>query len=287
MDEQLLQRLTQRQKPNLVEVAGNFAKNLVKPELAAKENDQDLVSKLRYKMLENEATRDPLNDQLKRSQITALDAMSTDTPPDGFIRAGGKIVQDPNHLNALDQQKLDDSKNAEINAAESLRSSAQENLKTIQDVKKGAKYFGPLGNMPSIAAPSSLFGEYGPRKKWETNVDRLLSQKVIDVMAEMKRQSKTGASGFGALSQKELDVLQQASTALKKDLLPDDAMYYLNEMEKIHQKVLNDSGNQQNQDPFNAMKPSGSPSFVNQQEQQPVVVQNNKPDYKSKYGLRA
>ena len=107
----------------------------------------------------------------------------------------------------------------------------------IQKGKEGSQNFGPLGNLPTIAAPSSLVGEYGSRKEWETNINKLLSQKVLDIISEMKRVSKTGATGFGQLSEKEGAILQQASTALQKDLLPEQALYYLNEMEKIHKKV--------------------------------------------------
>ena len=124
---------------------------------------------------------------------------------------------------------------------ESLRTSAEENLKTIGEVKKGLKYFGPMGNVPSEVAPSTIAtfgGDYGPRKNWESNVNKLLSQKVLDVMTAMKKASKTGATGFGNLSNKELGILQNASTALNKGLTPDDAARYLNDIEIIHRKVL-------------------------------------------------
>jgi hypothetical protein len=45
-------------------------------------------------------------------------------------------------------------------------------------------------------------------------LERLTSQLVIGLMSEMKSQSRTGATGFGALSEKELAVLQNAATKL-------------------------------------------------------------------------
>jgi hypothetical protein len=45
-------------------------------------------------------------------------------------------------------------------------------------------------------------------------IDRLQSRLTIDLLGEMKRQSRTGASGFGALSEKELAVLQSAAARL-------------------------------------------------------------------------
>ena len=60
-------------------------------------------------------------------------------------------------------------------------------------------------------------------------------------MSEMKRVSKTGATGFGQLSEKELAVLQNASTALSSDLSPEDALELLDEMERIQKKFLSGS----------------------------------------------
>jgi hypothetical protein len=160
-------------------------------------------------------------------------------PTPGFVVVGGKVQKDPDYINVMDQRKIYAEKAASAYKEEVLRDSAQQNLNAITEAKKGAKYFGPMGNVPTIFSPSTLQGEYGPRQKWESNVNKLLSQKVIDVMGEMKRVSKTGATGFGQLSEKELEVLKSASTALNRGLTPEDAMGYLDEMEKIHRKVLN------------------------------------------------
>lgn len=48
----------------------------------------------------------------------------------------------------------------------------------------------------------------------KARIDRLQSRLTIDLLGEMKRQSRTGASGFGALSEKELGVLQNAAARL-------------------------------------------------------------------------
>ena len=130
-------------------------------------------------------------------------------------------------------------------AEDNLRESTQGMLNTVGEVKKGKEFFGPLGNLPTIAAPSSLVGKYGERKNWEVNVEKLLSQKIVDLMAEMKNVSKTGATGFGQLNEKELMVLQNASTALKRDLNPADAERYLNDIERLYQKVLNNRAGSQ------------------------------------------
>ncbi len=48
----------------------------------------------------------------------------------------------------------------------------------------------------------------------KARIDRLQSRLTVDLLGEMKRQSRTGASGFGALSEKELMVLQNAAARL-------------------------------------------------------------------------
>lgn len=133
------------------------------------------------------------------------------------------------------RQKAEATKRVDENRDEMLRSSAEDNLKTIEEVKKGKKYFGPLGELPSVPV---LTGDYNERKNWEVNVNKLLSQKVVDLMNSMKSASRTGATGFGQLNKSELDLLKNASTALKRSLAPEDAMRYLNDIEQIHRKVL-------------------------------------------------
>jgi hypothetical protein len=48
-----------------------------------------------------------------------------------------------------------------------------------------------------------------------SQIDRLVGLLDINKLREMKAQSKTGASGFGALSERELSVLENAASTLK------------------------------------------------------------------------
>src|SRR3990167_3225683 len=183
---------------------------------------------------------DPTIRQLRQAEIDALGK----EPPKGFVRVGKQTLADPDYINPIEQQKLDEAERVKTAEEESIRSTAEQNISSIQKAKEGSRFFGPLGKIPTISAPSSLFGEYGSRKEWENNINQLLSQKVVDLIAEMKRVSKTGATGFGQLSEKEGAILREASTALSKDLPPEQAVYYLNEMEKINKKILGENQSQ-------------------------------------------
>lgn len=212
---------------------------------------QDIQSRI----ADRGGAEDPLDRELKQARIKAINAGLD-------IDEAGNVRKAPAILNERQQFELDDKERQRQYAEDSLKESAQENINTIQEAKKGIKYFGPLGNIPTIAAPSTLFslgGDYGNRRRWEANVNKLLSQKVIDVMSEMKRASATGSTGFGQLSNKELGVLQQASTALKKDLTPEDANYFLNELERIHKKVVGVSGDDNFKNPFSNLSRGRQP----------------------------
>ncbi len=118
-----------------------------------------------------------------------------------------------------------------------IRDSAQDSLNTISEIEKGTGHFGLFGQLPSIPGT--------PRYTWETNINKLLSGKMIDLMTKMKEASKTGATGFGQLSEKEGQILREASTALKRGLAPEKAQEYLNNMKVMLQKVI--EGRQQPQ----------------------------------------
>lgn len=186
---------------------------------------------------------DPTVRQLRQAEIDSL----SKPPGEGLIRVGKQVMADPTYVKPKEQAEMDETERVRQSETESIRGTAEKNLQSIQKAKEGSEFFGPLGNLPSIAAPNSLlgFGKYPQRKEWENNINQLLAQKVVDLIAEMKRVSKTGATGFGQLSEKEGAILREASTALSKDLPEEQAMYYLNEMERINQRILNGGGTTQ------------------------------------------
>lgn len=66
-------------------------------------------------------------------------------------------------------------------------------------------------------------------------LDRLVGQQVIDLMTEMKSQSKTGATGFGQLSEKELALLQASATKLANRNMSDRA--FATELKRLRDKI--------------------------------------------------
>lgn len=151
----------------------------------------------------------------------------------GYDQKGNPMIRQKTVNVAEEKFKVEQEEKGkqEENRAASIKESAYDTLKTISEVEKGIGHFGLTGSVPSLPGTE--------RYNWETNINKLLSGKIINLMTSMKEASKTGATGFGQLSNKELGVLQQASTALKKGLSPEDAQRYLNDMKTALQKIVN------------------------------------------------
>ena len=124
---------------------------------------------------------------------------------------------------------------------EQIKDSAEDILGTIGEVEKGLDYFGFAGKAPSIPL---ITGDYAKRKNWEKNIDKLKAGLVLETLQKLKRASKTGSTVFGALSEGELKMLQDASTALGRELGKEDAAKYLSAMRQSFQKIV---GNGQQQ----------------------------------------
>lgn len=71
-------------------------------------------------------------------------------------------------------------------------------------------------------------------------LDQITGQLVLSVLAEMKAQSRTGATGFGQLSNRELDVIEAAATMLKGNISEGLALEKLKELREKFQLVLLD-----------------------------------------------
>ena len=135
---------------------------------------------------------------------------------------------------AIEQEKT---KKVEKKAVDLLRTSAQDTINTILEIKKGLKYFGAAGDIGPWPA------EYA-KKNWRSNFDKLKDKLVVDLMLRLKDASATGSTGFGQLSEKEGMRLENATTALKKGLSEPDASRYLKEIEDVAEKVLTETTSQ-------------------------------------------
>ena len=158
----------------------------------------------------------------------------------GIIKPLNPLVEEKTNLQneVLKLQKQDlETKQGDIKVQKAAKSeqvlnSALDFSNTIKEVKKGTKYFGAFGQIPTL-------NPWGfERKEWEANINKLLSQKIVDLMNNMKQASRTGATGFGQLNRSELTLLQNASTALNKGLSPAQATKYLDAMEKMSNKII-------------------------------------------------
>lgn len=65
-------------------------------------------------------------------------------------------------------------------------------------------------------------------------LQQIVGQQIVDLIADMKAQSRTGATGFGQLSVRELDVLEAAATQLTRRLSEPQA---LSELKKLREKM--------------------------------------------------
>jgi len=69
----------------------------------------------------------------------------------------------------------------------------------------------------------------------EATLNQLVGKSVVDLISEMKSQSRTGATGFGALSEKELKILQDAANKLSNRWQSDKSAQA--ELKRIREKV--------------------------------------------------
>lgn len=192
-----------------------------------------------------------LRDQMNRVRVpvtqgTPIPSNAAMSVPEGYRipgyekdKFGNLVAQPPEVIPATEmkaKQDMAEAAAAKEKQSEMVRNSAQDTINTIAEVKKGINNFGAMGPIPTLNP-----WDYD-RKNWEANVSKTLSKKIVDLMGEMKQASKTGATGFGALSQKELAVLETASTALNRGLSPADAQRYLDQIEGMARKVVGDNG---------------------------------------------
>lgn len=139
---------------------------------------------------------------------------------------------------------------------------AKDMLNTIGEIKKTMQHFGPLGHVPSIPGTSKV--------NWNANFEKLVGKQTLDVIQRMKDKSATGATGMGVLSDRDIKILENSATALRKDLPKADAQRYISQIEEVYQRLVNSYGQESGGLSFNseaeaeaANLPSGTRITIN------------------------
>jgi tryptophan 2,3-dioxygenase len=132
--------------------------------------------------------------------------------------------------------ELEEKENKQKQKEQLMLDSAEQTLSTIDEVEKGIRYFGKLGGVPNSALGIRI--GTAERSNWESNVDTLTNKLVFNLITQMKEASKTGATSLGSLSDTEGKRLEAAATALRRDLSPEDAKRYLEQMRESANKIL-------------------------------------------------
>lgn len=163
--------------------------------------------------------------------------------PEGYnaaLSAEGRITASKTGQNLAEEkfnllvQEKEEQKRQE---GEVVKFGAVDTLDTIAKIEENVKEFGLTGAIPGIPG--------GKKYVWQTYVRKLISGKVVDLITQMKKASKTGATGFGQLSEKEGQILREASTALKFGLPPQEAKRILDRMKPLLEKVAYGAENQE------------------------------------------
>lgn len=195
---------------------------------------------------------DPTVRQLREAEIVALQA----PPPKGFVRVGKQTLADPDYIDPKEQVAIDresrqaDKDQADIQAtleakeaqANLAKMQAQDIYNTAGEIEKGKDFFGPLGgDLPTWAAPSSWLpgGKTpGQRTNWEANLDKLRAGLSLEKINELRSAGKTGSTGMGILSDRDISLLTDAATALRRNLDPKDAMKYIQDIKDVQARLL-------------------------------------------------
>jgi|DEB0MinimDraft_10_1074344.scaffolds.fasta_scaffold00050_4 hypothetical protein len=143
------------------------------------------------------------------------------------------------------QRELEEEQKLEKKKAVNAFMSAQEVISGIdnllkEDPKTGSKRFevavGPIEGRTSGMALPTKKGE----KSFQINkeIATLLAKKALNTITEMKNASRTGATGFGAMNEKELGLIQDDIASLDTRLSDKAFEASLNRIKQRMQKVM-------------------------------------------------
>jgi hypothetical protein len=131
----------------------------------------------------------------------------------------------------IDQQNEQILKERQKDKAYSQLGSTVRLIDTIENQIESSKndFIGLFGAGASIA-DFPLVGASSSQGVLKNQVDQLLAQLSIDTIQQMKSQSATGATGFGALNKEELKIIQDFRGRLARETSPEEFKRVLNEL---------------------------------------------------------
>lgn len=129
---------------------------------------------------------------------------------------------------------------------DAIRASASTTLNALDELLNPDD---SLNEQARQAVGKSKVGNYIPTTDGyagRKTIERLQSLLVKDLIAEMKNQSRTGATGYGALNMAELELLKAGASKLDTGLSEEDfKIEVLKIREKLNKILQDDSGEQQ------------------------------------------
>jgi hypothetical protein len=146
--------------------------------------------------------------------------------------------------NDLLKTQVDAAHQKQVEAGEVKQRNRSNAVRTAQetvDVIKQLADVGPDGTVTLKPGAANLFGmrmpgaSFVPGSETATArgaLDRLKSRTVVDLLNEMKQQSRTGATGFGAMNERELGILESGASQLGHSLISDESA--ANEIKRIY-----------------------------------------------------
>jgi len=136
-------------------------------------------------------------------------------------------------------KSLKDEKAAKLEAVRAPAQEAADVLDSLLDMKTGAL----RGDVtPVVGWGASIPGHTAipSHATAISRIDRLKSLLVVDLMGQMKKQSRTGATGFGALSGPELAILEASAGRLARTQTEASFTEELHRLREKLEKVLTD-----------------------------------------------
>jgi len=150
---------------------------------------------------------------------------------DKYNDFGDPVYRPMNPSEEKASMEIDAAKQADQVKTQATIDTAQGALNAIKEIEDKINFFGPIeGRIPAMLNTDKI--------EWQANVNNLTGRNIVNLMNEMKSQSRTGATGFGQLNRAELKVIEDASMVLKKEMDEKTAKKYLNQMKNAFQKII-------------------------------------------------